>query len=154
MKTFNFYRTIFEIEEQLNKIVYESGDLSDIGNEIGIVIAKHFDEENTVEDFINGLKHGISLTDGTHSNGDFNVTQCPSTKLEIEGSKKSEVDNKLTFLDSGHIGNVNDIAPNPKGKLHISPKKKIYIKKPKKGDSAGIGITSPDKNLEIINKKR
>jgi hypothetical protein len=66
MKTFNFYRTIFEIEEQLNTINHEGGDLSDIGNEIGIIIAKHFDEDNTVEDFIHGLKHGISLTDGTH----------------------------------------------------------------------------------------
>jgi len=66
MKNFKFYRTVFEIEEQLNKIDYESGDLSDIGNEIGIIIAKRFNDENTVDDFIRGLKHGISLTDGTH----------------------------------------------------------------------------------------
>jgi hypothetical protein len=66
VNNFNFLRTIFEIEEQLNKVNYENGDLSDIGNEIGIVIAKYFNEKNTVEDFISGLKHGISLTDGTH----------------------------------------------------------------------------------------
>lgn len=54
-----------EIKAQLDKVNY-AGDLSDIGNEIGIVIAKFFDEENTVNDFISGLKHGISLTDGTH----------------------------------------------------------------------------------------
>jgi hypothetical protein len=54
-----------DIKAQLDKANY-AGDLSDIGNEIGIVIAKHFDEENTVNDFISGLKHGISLTDGTH----------------------------------------------------------------------------------------
>jgi len=54
-----------EIREQLDKINYH-GDLSDIGNEIGIVIAKYFDEENNLQDFIMGVKHGVSLTDGTH----------------------------------------------------------------------------------------
>jgi hypothetical protein len=54
-----------EIKTQLDTANY-AGDLSDLGNEIGIVIAKHFDEDNTVNDFITGLKHGISLTDGTH----------------------------------------------------------------------------------------
>lgn len=54
-----------EIKTQLNSANY-CGDLSDLGNEIGIVVAKFFDEENTVNDFISGLKHGISLTDGTH----------------------------------------------------------------------------------------
>ena len=63
MEKFNIAR--HEIIVQLNKINYK-GDLSDIGNEIGIVIAKYFDEENKVDDFIHGLKHGISLTDGTH----------------------------------------------------------------------------------------
>ena len=65
MKNFKFNIVKSELREQLNKINYK-GDLSDIGNEIGIIIAKHFDEDNTVEDFIHGLKHGISLTDGTH----------------------------------------------------------------------------------------
>jgi hypothetical protein len=61
----NFVKIKEEIKTQLDKADY-AGDLSDIGNEIGIVIAKFFDEENTVNDFISGLKHGISLTDGTH----------------------------------------------------------------------------------------
>lgn len=63
MEKFNIARV--EIIQQLDKINYH-GDLSDLGNEIGIVIAKYLDEETTVEDFIHGLKHGISLTDGTH----------------------------------------------------------------------------------------
>ena len=63
MEKFNIVKS--EIREQLDKINYY-GDLSDLGNEIGIVIAKFFDEENTINDFISGLKHGISLTDGTH----------------------------------------------------------------------------------------
>jgi len=63
MEKFNIART--EIRDRLDKIDYR-GDLSDIGNEIGIVIARYFDEENTIEDFIDGLKHGVSLIDGTH----------------------------------------------------------------------------------------
>ena len=57
---------------QLEKANYSSGDLSDIGNEIGIAIAKHTMEENAkddsldVESFICALRHGISLIDGTH----------------------------------------------------------------------------------------
>jgi hypothetical protein len=42
-------------------------DLSDIGNEIGIVIGKYINKEiGDKNDFINGVKHGISLIDGTH----------------------------------------------------------------------------------------
>ena len=54
-----------EIKAQLDKVNY-AGDLSDIGNEIGIVIAKYFDEDNTIEDFIRGVRHGVSLINGTH----------------------------------------------------------------------------------------
>jgi hypothetical protein len=54
-----------EIKAQLDKVNYD-GDLSDLGNEIGIVIGKHLDKDNTIEDFIRGLRHGKSLTDGTH----------------------------------------------------------------------------------------
>jgi hypothetical protein len=61
----NFHKIKEEIRFQLDNINYV-GDLSDLGNEIGIVIAKYFNDENTVNDFIHGLKHGISLTDGTH----------------------------------------------------------------------------------------
>jgi len=63
MEKFNIIKS--EIRDQLDKINYR-GDLADIGNEVGIIIAKYFDEDNTVKDFIDGLKHGISLTDGTH----------------------------------------------------------------------------------------
>ena len=40
------------------------GDISDIGNEIGIVIGKY--TEDDVKDFKFGLEHGISLSNGTH----------------------------------------------------------------------------------------
>lgn len=61
----NFNKIKQEIKEALDNTNYD-GDISDVGNEIGIVIAKYFDKNNTVEDFVSGLKHGISLTDGTH----------------------------------------------------------------------------------------
>ena len=61
----NFIKIREEIISQLAGIKY-SGDLSDLGNEIGIVIARYFDKDNKAADFIQGLKHGISLTDGSH----------------------------------------------------------------------------------------
>lgn len=44
-------------------------DLSDIGNEIGLAIGKHIKENKLgyeIESFIAGIKHGVSLVDGTH----------------------------------------------------------------------------------------
>ncbi len=61
----NFKQVTKEIADTLLTLHYE-GDLSDIGNEIGVVIAKYFDAKNTKENFLIGLKHGISITDGTH----------------------------------------------------------------------------------------
>jgi hypothetical protein len=52
--------------DNLNRIKYENGDLSDIGNEIGIVIGHYIKSDEDVNDFIIGVKHGISLTDGSH----------------------------------------------------------------------------------------
>jgi hypothetical protein len=49
---------------------YEGG-IDDIGNEIGIVVAKYFNGFDDSFAFISGIKHGISLTDGTH---DLNTT--------------------------------------------------------------------------------
>jgi predicted hydrocarbon binding protein len=45
-----------------------NGDISDLGNEVGYClghIIKDMTEEQ-IRDFISGLKHGISLTNGTH----------------------------------------------------------------------------------------
>jgi hypothetical protein len=59
-----------DVKTQLDKIDYQ-GDLSDIGNEIGIAIGKYVHEEESdsgwdLSDFIHGVKHGISLAKGTH----------------------------------------------------------------------------------------
>jgi hypothetical protein len=59
---------IDEIKQDIIGQLYDSRtiDLSDIGNEIGIVIGKYTDDKNTIEDFIHGIRHGVSLVDGTH----------------------------------------------------------------------------------------
>jgi len=59
-----------KIIKQLNEIEYIE-DLSDIGNEIGIVIGEIIEDNKDkigyeLNDFIHGLKHGVSLIDGTH----------------------------------------------------------------------------------------
>ena len=57
-----------KIIDQLNNVEYD-GDLGDIGNEIGIAIGEFVSKDELgyeTEDLIHGIKHGISLIDGTH----------------------------------------------------------------------------------------
>lgn len=58
-----------EIQKELSIINYDNGDLGDIGNHVGVVIAKYFDGSigYDKESFNRGLNHGISLIDGTHN---------------------------------------------------------------------------------------
>ena len=44
------------------------GDLSDLGNEIGSIVGKQYPNMNQqeIDLFITGFKHGVSLTNGTH----------------------------------------------------------------------------------------
>jgi hypothetical protein len=59
-----FKRMVKEITEELGKVHYEDGDLSDVGNEIGIVVGKYIDETAMgyeKKSFFHGLEHGISL---------------------------------------------------------------------------------------------
>ena len=56
-----------KISNHLQLIQY-TGDLSDIGNEIGIAIGNSLENMNSdeIDLFIAGFKHGVSLTNGTH----------------------------------------------------------------------------------------
>jgi hypothetical protein len=54
-----------KIKARLDNVKYD-GDLSDIGNEIGIVLGMYLTTDDEFNDFIHGLKHGVSLTNGTH----------------------------------------------------------------------------------------
>jgi len=44
------------------------GDIADLGNEVGYVLGTFIDNmtEEQISDFMHGLQHGISLTNGTH----------------------------------------------------------------------------------------
>lgn len=61
----DFKKILKEISENLKNVAYEYGDYSDIGNEIGFVLGKTITKDE-LEDFLTGLRHGISLSDGTH----------------------------------------------------------------------------------------
>ena len=64
----DFKKTISDICIKLPAIPYYNGDISDIGNEIGItvgVVIENMTEEE-INDFISGFRHGVSLTNGTH----------------------------------------------------------------------------------------
>lgn len=54
-------------KEQSERISY-SGDISDLGNELGIIIGYRYKDINgdDIESLIHGIRHGISLTNGTH----------------------------------------------------------------------------------------
>ena len=57
-----------EIIERLSDVNYK-GDLSDIGNEIGLSIGNFVSDDEPgfdLQDFISGLEHGISIVKGTH----------------------------------------------------------------------------------------
>lgn len=63
-----FEQIKLDLIDNLSKVKYK-GDLSDIGNEIGIIIGKYLSDDELgydLDDFISGLEHGISLIDGTH----------------------------------------------------------------------------------------
>lgn len=65
----NFKNISEEISGSLSNLGYDNGDVSDIGNEIGIILGKYINEKEMgweLDSFISGIKHGISITDGTH----------------------------------------------------------------------------------------
>lgn len=45
-----------------------NGDISDFGNEVGFCLGKVIENmtDEQITDFIHGLRHGISMTNGTH----------------------------------------------------------------------------------------
>jgi hypothetical protein len=59
---------IKHLESIKNSATINHGDLSDLGNEIGIIIGQYTNDEMGYEkdDFVSGVRHGISISDGTH----------------------------------------------------------------------------------------
>ena len=64
----DFRKTITDICVKLPAIPYDNGDISDIGNEIGLAVGYHIENmtQEEINDLISGIRHGISLTNGTH----------------------------------------------------------------------------------------
>lgn len=62
----NFQHILKQIKEHMEKVQYENGDLSDVGNEIGIVLGNYVETEQDFKNLVTGIRHGISLTNGTH----------------------------------------------------------------------------------------
>ncbi len=60
--------TLKELSTLLPNVEYQNGDISDIGNEIGYQLGSIIKDMTEVEIdlLIKGIKHGISLTNGTH----------------------------------------------------------------------------------------
>lgn len=56
------------ISKRLSGISYPNGDISDLGNELGIALGSHFVNLSEIEIsmLVSGLRHGISLTNETH----------------------------------------------------------------------------------------
>ena len=55
---------IKSLENTLELDTYNSADISDIGNEIGIVVGKHLNEKRMGYEYsslIHGINHGISM---------------------------------------------------------------------------------------------
>jgi hypothetical protein len=59
---------IKHLESIKNSAPINHGDLSDLGNEIGIIIGQYTNDKMGYEkdDFVSGVRHGISISDGTH----------------------------------------------------------------------------------------
>ena len=57
-----------DIIDQLKGKTNYFGDMSDLGNDIGVVVGKVYQNmtKEDIDDFISGFKHGVSLTNGTH----------------------------------------------------------------------------------------
>lgn len=56
---------IASLVETLDKPTYCSADISDIGNEVGIIVGKYIDENimgYEYSSFIHGIEHGLSFT--------------------------------------------------------------------------------------------
>jgi len=62
-------RELVEVIQMWNAIENQQEDLSDLGNNIGMIIGKYFKKKKMgyqKSSFIDGLNHGFSLADGTH----------------------------------------------------------------------------------------
>lgn len=55
------------LKQRANDLKYE-GDTADFGNEVGIIVGEILVNmsETEIRDFVNGFRHGVSLTNGSY----------------------------------------------------------------------------------------
>lgn len=63
-----FEEILEQVVNNFKEIKYNNGDISDLGNEVGYAIGTALPNmtEEEIKDFIVGIRHGVSLTNGTH----------------------------------------------------------------------------------------
>lgn len=67
-----FEQIKISIINRLSGLEYNTGDFSDIGNEIGIALGEYTmegtadDDGSCIDILIDGIKHGVSIIDGSH----------------------------------------------------------------------------------------
>lgn len=104
-----FKEALLELSNKLSKIAY-NGDLSDIGNDVGFIIAKYFDKANhdDLDNFITGLKHGVSLVDGTYGNP---VIVASKFDEAVKYVQENYVNNRHgSFLLLGNVAELIEIT--------------------------------------------
>ena len=59
---------VLKIKQELIALIdaMEANDLSDIGNDIVVLLAKYIKDDDEKHLFISGIMHGLSIIDGSH----------------------------------------------------------------------------------------
>jgi len=86
----DFKKIMKDISVKLHTMPYDNGDISDIGNEIGLAVGYYIENmtQEEINDLISGIRHGISLTNGTHW---VMKTELEITQKYIEMLKHTEM---------------------------------------------------------------
>lgn len=68
MREIKFQEVLNKLGPELTKVTYQDGDLTDVGNEVGFILGSILPNmtEEEIKYFIQGFRHGVSLTNGTH----------------------------------------------------------------------------------------
>ena len=62
----NFKNILINLVQHLENVKYDNGDISDVGNEIGMALGNYVETEQDFKGLVQGIRHGISITNGTH----------------------------------------------------------------------------------------
>lgn len=87
-----------ELQSPDNLRLLKYMDEGDVGNLIGIAIAKHLDKDG-IQSFLHGLDHGVSLTTGSHDSDDVEAYHFI---MEVESpEQRKRAAERLKLLNFG-----------------------------------------------------